>query len=350
MDDKEIPKHFCVLPWLHLYIDTWGRAKACCVSQIQYGDVNEQDLDDIWKGTAIEKVRSNMLMDLRDHRCATCYRLEDKGHLSLRQSYNQQYKKHVFDVLEHQSLLPIAEAPLFWDVRFSNYCNFKCITCWHGASSKWYSAAKEKGQAAGKQAVLKAFADDSAFFAYFEYYLQHVESVFMAGGEPLIMPENKKMLQLLSHSAARPKVTINTNLSVINQDDIRFWNQNMNLNFQVSFDGIGPKGMEIRDGLKEKQFYENLAILQSLVDEHQISVHFTLSKFNLDLLFPTIRQFETLNVPQDHFMINVLERPQKMQYQYSDSNVNALQQAFDDFKWQSKTLQQSVKNIIGNIN
>ena len=68
-----IPESICLMPWIHLYVDTNGNAKACCNTSITYGNVNNESIESIWNGESIKKFRKNLLEGQKDKRCASCF-------------------------------------------------------------------------------------------------------------------------------------------------------------------------------------------------------------------------------------------------------------------------------------
>ena len=46
-------------------------------------------IPEYWNGVTIQRLRSNLLMGIRDSSCAVCWEQEDRGQLSLRQSVLQ---------------------------------------------------------------------------------------------------------------------------------------------------------------------------------------------------------------------------------------------------------------------
>ena len=127
---------FCLMPWIHLHIGDHGMTKACCVGNIPFGNINELSLEEVWNGAAISQLRQKFADGQADNRCAQCIHVEQAGGKSMRQETFEKYQHLDWN---KNSL------PYYFDLRFSNVCNFRCRSCWHGASSKWFADAKILG-------------------------------------------------------------------------------------------------------------------------------------------------------------------------------------------------------------
>jgi radical SAM protein with 4Fe4S-binding SPASM domain len=134
------------MPFLHLHVGNEGYVKACCVANINFGNINKQTLPDIWNDKPIKQLRKKFEQGEVDKRCAVCYKLEEAGGKSIRQETFEKFPNFNY---AKPSL------PIYFDIRFSNVCNYRCRTCWHGASSKWFQEAKILKTNSGEKAILK---------------------------------------------------------------------------------------------------------------------------------------------------------------------------------------------------
>ena len=199
-------KPYCLMPWIHFHVGNKGVAKACCVANIPYGNINSESLEDIWKGDPITKIRTKFAAGEIDKRCAVCIHQEAVGNKSIRQE--------TFDKFPHIDIEKSPSLPIYFDIRFSNVCNFRCRTCWHGASSKWFSDAKELGTAIGKKAIIKNVQDFEDFIQKTGAALLQAEEIYFAGGEPLVTEEHYLLLEwLIEQGATQMRLRYNTNFS-----------------------------------------------------------------------------------------------------------------------------------------
>jgi len=301
--------HFCVLPWIHLHVSQNGRVSPCCNNNRYLGNVQEQSINDIWKGEKFEMLRAQFATNIPDKRCAHCYNIEKSGKESLRQISNQKYKKDIIRVKKNNP------QPIYLDIRFSNICNFKCKTCWHGNSSAWFEEGSKRN--ASEERIIKAFTTD--FDELFDY-LDDVEEIYFAGGEPLIMEEHYQILEELEkRKLFNIQLRYNTNFSNLNfkdKDILEIWKNFNNIHVSASIDASFQLGEEIREGFNWKQFIKNRKQLLEDAPEIYFEITPTISSLNINQL-PELHQFlvneELLNI--NHIYLNILERPSEFNIQ-----------------------------------
>lgn len=297
---------YCLMPWIHFHVSNRGMVKACCVANIPYGNINEKSLEEIWEGESVNKLRSKFLKGEKDNRCATCFKLEAAGGKSIRQETFEKFPQ--IKINNENSQLPI-----YFDIRFSNVCNFRCRTCWHGASSKWYSDAKQLGRNLGDKAILKNINDFDLFIEKCGAALLHAEEIYFAGGEPLVTEEHYLLLEwLIANQATQVRLRYNTNFSKLtfrNYDVIEMWKSFPEVEVLASIDGVGALGEYIRKEMNWEQMISNRIKINAL-PHIRFKISPTVSVFNirhLPALYLECIRLEMIG-PED-FYINILERP-----------------------------------------
>jgi radical SAM protein with 4Fe4S-binding SPASM domain len=305
-------KHFCILPWIHLHVAQNGRVSPCCNNKRFLGNVQEQSIKDIWKGKKFEELRTQFQNDIPDKRCSHCYNIEKSGKKSLRQISNQKYKKDLIRVEENNP------EPIYLDIRFSNICNFKCKTCWHGNSSAWFEEGSKKN--ASNERIIKAFTNN--FDELFEY-IDNVEEIYFAGGEPLIMEEHYQVLEALeARELFDIELRYNTNFSNLNFKDkniLKIWKKFKKVNVSASIDASHELGSEIREGFNWEQFISNRKEMLKICPEIYFEITPTVSALNINTL-PKLHQNlvenNLLNI--NNIYLNILERP----FQFNSQNLS----------------------------
>ena len=127
------PMAFVSRPWVQLYVATDGAAAPCCEYYGRIGSVQESTLAEIWSGGDIAETRSRFLAGEHLAECWKCQDRESNNLSSLRGLFNSQFSDHVAAVADaKQQNAPVAAMPVAFDIRFTNLCNFRCRTCWHG--------------------------------------------------------------------------------------------------------------------------------------------------------------------------------------------------------------------------
>ncbi|WP_321515938.1 twitch domain-containing radical SAM protein [Marinifilum fragile] len=296
---------YCLMPWIHYHVGNAGKVKACCVANIPYGDCNTQNFNDIWNGEAIISVREQFMKGESDNRCCVCQRLEAAGGKSIRQETHEKYGE-LFE-RNHSQL------PIYFDIRFSNACNFACRTCWHGASSAWFPGAKQLKRNLGEMALLQNIADFDNFIAETGEALLQAKEIYFAGGEPLVTKEHYQLLDwLVENKAIQMKLRYNTNFSVLkfgDHDVLEYWKHFPEVEILASIDAHGKLGEYIRKGFNWQQFQQNREAIRSLkhirfVIAPTVSV---LSIKNLPELYRTCIMEQIIE--PDALYINMLDRP-----------------------------------------
>lgn len=296
-------KHFCILPWIHLHVSQNGRVSPCCNNNRYLGNVQEHALKEIWISKEFEELRGQFIDNIPDKRCNHCYNIEKSGKESLRQISNKKYSKDLIRVTENNP------QPIYLDIRFSNICNFKCKTCWHGNSSAWYEENSKRN--ASNERVIKAFTDN--FSELFDY-LDNVEEIYFAGGEPLIMEEHYQILEeLKKRKLYNILIRYNTNFSTLNFKDkniLKIWGKFKNVHVSASIDATFSLGEEIREGFNWDQFIENRKKMLLLCPDIYFEITPTVSSLNINQL-PELHQHLVSNqlLPINNIYLNFLERP-----------------------------------------
>ncbi len=293
------------MPWLHYHVGNAGRVKACCVANIPYGDCNIQSFDEIWNGEAITQLREKFSNGEVDNRCGVCKRLEEAGGKSIRQETHEKYD----DYFEQNN----PKLPVYFDIRFSNACNFACRTCWHGASSGWFPEAKQMKRNLGDTALLQNITDFDTFISETGEVLLQAKEIYFAGGEPLVTKEHYQLLDwLVKNKATKIHLRYNTNFSQLKMgeyDVLKFWKHFPVVEIMASIDAHGKLGEYIRKGFNWEKFQVNRELLRPhkhirFVIAPTISV---LSIQNLPALYQTCLMEQIIEA--DGLYINMLDRP-----------------------------------------
>lgn len=291
---------------MHMHVDTGGMCKACCVSNINYGKLEQQPLQDIWNGNQIANLREHFKKNQPHSGCKNCYDKEAGGSESLRTETLRKYAHLTAKIMNNPQ-------PVYFDIRFSNVCNLKCRTCWHGSSSKWFEDAKKLNRAIGEKSKIKAFDSLDHLASQMEPYFTNAVEFYFAGGEPLLMEEHLFVLeQLLKVENYSCLLRYNTNLTSFHQFDknlLSFWEKFERIEVLASIDAIGEKGEMIRSGMDESIFKNNLKKLQNLKNVH-VKIAPTLSILNtreITELHKTFFEDDLIEINDVHF--NILYQP-----------------------------------------
>tara|TARA_B110000285_G_C15125825_1_gene620184 strand:- start:514 stop:1800 length:1287 start_codon:yes stop_codon:yes gene_type:complete len=270
MTDKERAlqsKSFCSALWTSIFQNPDGMVAPCCVwdsdtNQHGLGNVNKSTLSEIFKSPTVLKLKEKMLSGETLNECNFCNKLETDipGTDGSRRFFNDNF----FESIDWDSS---DTKFLYWDLRISNLCNFKCRMCYHDLSSAWYDDAIELSNKlphlrTPTKKIIK-LNDKSKFWNELETHYEHVQSIYFAGGEPFMNEHHFKILQDLIDRGLNKsiKLIVNTNLSTIvfKKKSILDYYKHFNyIVFGFSIDGSYKIGEYIRSGLDYKKWKENV--------------------------------------------------------------------------------------------
>ena len=253
-------------------------------------------LEQHWNSDHMRSVRRRMMAGETLPECEVC---NDKLlNTNVYRTYFDHLFGHklpeVFDSTSEDGFTTMA--PVSWDYRFSNLCNFKCRTCGDMLSSAWESEEKTHNMVdwgnpknnwmrKDSRDAITQFQDSQVEAEFAAAVEQHsVEEIYWVGGEPLMYEQHWRYMRRIVELGDGPRLyaRYNTNLSRIHYrgcdlysdilDHIRDWQ------ICASIDGTGAIGEYIRTGLDYKKFCENFeAGLKHQRNRRQMRLDFTLT-------------------------------------------------------------------------
>jgi MoaA/NifB/PqqE/SkfB family radical SAM enzyme len=247
-------KTFCSALWTAIYQSPNGSVSPCCVWRGTLGNVNNSSIDDIFNSEYVNGLKNKMLDGKKINQCKYCYDIEnDTKSESTRHFFN----KHFIDKIDWESS---DSKFLYWDLRISNLCNFKCRMCSHGLSSEWYDDWKALGNDPQEKVV--KIDDKSNFWKQLEEHYKYVDTIYFAGGEPFMNEHHYKILEdLVDRKLHDTKITVNTNASITHwkkKKVLDYYKPFNNVIFGFSIDGSYEVGEYIRKGLNYKEWKKNV--------------------------------------------------------------------------------------------
>jgi radical SAM protein with 4Fe4S-binding SPASM domain len=286
-------KTFCMFPWMHLNVTPKGDIYPCCSNNYTtpFGSTKETSLKQAFNNDKMKQLRLNMLSETKSEICTFCYKHEEAGPHSFR-NYSKEHWGKDFDELVPQTQ-PDGTMPDFkmkyYDIRFSNICNFKCRTCGAEFSSQW--AAEQKANHDPNHYIV-IHADDNKGNLLDEVltHIEHIDLAYFAGGEPLITDEHYTILEEMIRKG-RTDVTLryNTNASNIkykNHDILDLWKHFKRVELSCSIDHYGERAEWLRHGTDWGKVESNLLTFRDL-DFVKFQMNTVFSLFN----YTTIGEF-----------------------------------------------------------
>ena len=283
-----------MMPWIHLHTTPTGVAAPCCIAEScatddGVGNSRTQSLDELVNSDSMKQLRLDMLAGRKNAECTKCYEHEKQGVKSFRQFSSDEWKHAFSDVIENTDLEDGSLKKFkmrYFDIRFSNICNFKCRTCGSGFSTQWEQEDLKSGVFYAK--VLPK-NNNPKFLQNVIDQIDNMEVAYFAGGEPLITEEHYIILEeMIKRGKTDIKLRYNTNLSNFkykNKDILDLWSKfEHDVEIYASIDHYGKRAEYIRHGTVWETVEKNF-IRAKHTGFINIQINTVLSAFNYLTIF-----------------------------------------------------------------
>ena len=276
-------------PWVHLHTSPLGIAGPCCISEScntgeGMGDSKKQSLMEIVNGTKMKQLRMNMINEVHNSECTKCYDQENINIKSFRQQLNQNYNTYYEEALSNTTADgEVSEFKMkYFDIRFNNICNFKCRSCGSEFSTQW---EQEDLKSKVPYARIIPKNDNPKFLNEVVEQIQHMETAYFAGGEPLITEEHYILLEeMIKQNRTDIILRYNTNLSNLkfkDKDLLGLWKHfKHRIQVSASIDHYGERAEYIRHGTDWGRVEENFIQVKK-TPYISITMNTVLSVFNV---------------------------------------------------------------------
>lgn len=273
---------YCAAPWRGLHINIRGDVKTCCAGNPNMlGNLNDKTITEVLNGPELAEIRRSLRAGQAHEYCNNCVNRESKGGSSERLWHN-----NINEGFDTQQAGTDYEYPTLIDIRWNSTCNLSCNYCGPADSSKW---AVLKGIPINSN-TRKYYADVCNFIAK---HNNHIREVALIGGEPLLLPENERLLDVIPKDCI---VTIITNLNTPLENNKIFKKlvQRQRVGWSLSFDNIGDRFEYVRSGADWALQQHNLDVVQELMrtNGHWGGIHAVYNLYNATRLVE-FKQFAT---------------------------------------------------------
>ena len=242
-------KGYCAAPWRGLHIQVDGGISTCCAGGFKLGNINTDSIESALSSPKLQKVRQSIKKGiLPEDYCQFCINAKKSG-LGSEQDFHNSYNQD-FDITTADDEY---QYPVIFDARWNNTCNSVCIYCNPTFSSKWASKMnlhQQKTDKDNKEKIKNFFFDKS----------KGLKTVFMVGGEPLLMKENADLLDFIPPHV---KIDIISNFStdVTKSKVFEKLLKRQKVNWHISMENVGERYEYVRQGSQWQMLIDNLKIL-----------------------------------------------------------------------------------------
>jgi len=265
---------YCAAPWRGLHINPRGDVKTCCAGNPNMlGNLNSSSITEVLNNNVMAEVRASLAQGQPHEYCSNCVQAERFGADSERQWHNNVNPGFDYATAGNQYHYPVIV-----DVRWNTTCNLSCNYCDAGASSKW-AGLKNIPFKSGTRPYYEQVCD------FLEQHHEHIHEVALVGGEPLLLPENERLLDVIPETAI---VTLITNMNVDLEKNKIFKKlaQRKKVGWSMSFDNVGKRFEYVRYGGSWAVLQNNLAIVKNLMKNsgHWGGIHAVYNIYNATCL------------------------------------------------------------------
>ena len=294
---------FCVLPFVHIEVDTDGKIRPCCVYDGHFTkedgslyNARTDSLHDIRNSAWIKSMQQKMLDDKPDRGCRKCYSEEMNNNVSRRIRENKRFEAEIDNIRNGVFNLKIL------DIKPGNTCNLKCRICNEYSSSKWlddkYKLFNTTKLFDETQLANFKWYNNENFWKELDDLIEHVEFIEIFGGEPMLIKQQFKFLEKLVERGLSKNITVSyaTNGTIFPENAVKnIWPHFKRIIIMLSADGI-KKGFEYSRYPAEWSVYENT--LQRYVNAGITpTISYGVSVYSIFNLIESIEYYYSKNIP-----------------------------------------------------
>ena len=279
----EQSKTFCPLPFIHSHASVNGHWKPCCNSfylntEKNYFEPSGHTHKSWFDSQRMSQLRKNLLNNVQDEMCDTCWKSEKISGKSLRTTYleNTRFSKY-------QSNTDIVNKPeiKYLDLKLSNECNLKCRMCDYTNSNKIledmlkieenddlvlpdnFSRSPKHERIINDKGIKQM--PDKLFNEIVDEILPNLEILKVTGGEPLVQKQVLKLFDVCVEKGYAKNISLNvtTNATKFTMKFLEKIKNFKTVNFNISCDGYGDVYNYIRYPFSWNKFSERIDDIKS---------------------------------------------------------------------------------------
>jgi len=306
---KEVLKFgnsFCILPFIHEFIDINSTRRVCCHSH-SHDMITEERL---------KQIRSEMLQNKPIPECSKCVSCESHKVFSERQLNTRHWEKRYPNLINQSITNPYTYS---YDLRYSNLCNLRCQTCGPYASSAWAKFLNQED-------VYKSWDPDTIEIN------ADAKRIYLAGGEPFMIKSFSHAINNLENKDC--EIVINTNATIITNHMLEALKPFNDVCFVLSIDGTGETIEKIRTGCNWETINANIEMLKQKLN-CSFMINTVVQKDNIDNIPELAKWIDQKEISIWH--TTILKTPIEYEYKNYKGKIS-----WDDTLWNANCV---VKNI-----
>lgn len=276
-------KTFCPLPFIA--VDALnGKFSPCCfVDKKNFSTY--KTIETYYQSTELVNLQNNLTKNIKDPLCSLCWKNEENGIQSMRQSILQDNDR----IIQEKKIIQVK-------LHVGNTCNLACMMCFPTVSTTW-----EKLWRNDSPEVYKKDLGHEHYDEYIEDYikknLKDIRYIETLGGEPLFSKRFLNLLEWIIKNDQAKNITlyIITNLTILPPKAIQTLTNFKKVVLTVSLEGVGLVNDYIRWGSDFNKIDTN--IKEALKNNFDVGILPTVSSLNLHRLHELYEYADSLKVP-----------------------------------------------------
>ena len=293
-------------PFINLNSNTEGSVKLCCsiTENIHVADGDGElnfgvhSIEDIWYGKYMTDIRMAMLKNEKPEACNVCWKLEDMGIQSSRQSAFGEFAE--LGIKRDATMHSRPPLPTSLELRLGNFCNLRCNSCWSLSSDRIADERTKilKTDTSLPQWIIDEWSNeiDLANSSNFEWWQDSqfddtirklapgLKRLYMTGGEPTLIKRNIEIMNMILASGNTDCfIALTTNLTHWSRE---FFDTCAKFNageIQISIDSVYQRNQYIRFPTQWKHIDKNLTnVFQTLPNTWKIKHYTVFQTYNYD--------------------------------------------------------------------
>jgi sulfatase maturation enzyme AslB (radical SAM superfamily) len=304
-------KAFCIMPFIHIHVSEKNDLKLCCLAQDDVKLKPYTDEFDFVADPDFQEIRTKLLAGERIPHCQNCYTYEDGGAESSRIRDTKEWIKK----LNIESVEQLVPELVYYDIRNDNLCNLSCRMCNPQFSSQLVKEYKALGWFWDE--------DEPRSFGFNNVVdMATVKKIYVAGGEPSLMPEFRKFLKRAIEAGRTDiEIRMSTNATNLNREYCELLGHFPNLDIICSIDGYDQVNKYIRWPADWATITENIHELCKITP--RVAFNVTVSIWNIARLNELIRFFDA-NFERPVILLNQVMHPPWQRFEAFPDKAKAL--------------------------
>ncbi|HUH73279.1 MAG TPA: twitch domain-containing radical SAM protein [Chitinophagales bacterium] len=330
----------CHAPFTSLNFEQNGNVSACCYNRsFSLGKIPDQSIDEIWKGSKANELRTYIKNNDLSGGCSACSEVIQSGNYQgTKAIYYDEFapKNNWLENLKNKFQQPAIQMPRLFEFELSNSCNLECIMC-----NGYFSSSIRKNREQ-LPPIKNHYGDE--FVEQLIPYLPYLTDVKFLGGEPFLIDIYYKIWDKIIQINPKIKVHITTNGSILNKKTKKYLEQ-LNAGIIVSIESLNKENYEaIRINANLEEVLQNVEYFIQYTQTKNTYLSFAICPIIQNRYdMPDLLKF--CNSKNIHIHFNTVWTPESTSLRFLEYNeLQKVIEYYSDFTFENRTNIQKENN------